>query len=311
MNAAIFKSAAGRQRLVEWFDRFLARIDAPVERRIVPTSLGSSHVLVAGDPANPPLLCLHGALGSSAHGVAELGPLLNHFQVFAPDVPGQSVHGPAVRLPFDGHSHARWLVEVLDALRLESALFYGASWGGFVALQTAMMAPRRVARLVLLAPAGFVTGSVWKGITQAALPLLAYRLRPSPRRLRLFVRPLLTTLDDGPWEPYLGEALQSFVLDFRAPPLATLESLRSFTVPTLIFGAADDLSFPGEKLLARVKELIPHAEVELLVGCKHVPPTTDEFRKRIADRILRFAGRAAVSTTDRDATQQSPAGILL
>jgi hypothetical protein len=53
------------------------------------------------------------------------------------------------------------------------------------------------------------------------------------------------------------------------------------------------VSFPGAKLLARAKELLPRAETELLEGCRHSPPTDDAFRARLCGRIARFLGSDA------------------
>jgi pimeloyl-ACP methyl ester carboxylesterase len=188
-------------------------------------------------------------------------------------------------------AYARWLIEVLDGLGLASVDVYGISWGGFVALQTALLAPARVRRLVLLVPAGVVSGSVWAGLTQIGLPMMLYRSFPSEARLRRFVTPLLTTWDNE-WASYLGDAVRFFVPDLRPPPLATVQQLRGYETPSLVIGAEDDLSFPGPKLLARVKELIPHARVELIPACRHIPPMTDAFRGWMAERVTGFLAPA-------------------
>ena len=86
----------------------------------------------------------------SAHLLSELGPLLHRFRVIAPDLPGQSVRGPQVRLPLDDDSNGRRLLDVLDGLGLSEVNLFGVSWGGFVARLTASMAPDRVRRLALL-----------------------------------------------------------------------------------------------------------------------------------------------------------------
>jgi pimeloyl-ACP methyl ester carboxylesterase len=144
-----------------------------------------------------------------------------------------------------------------------------------------------VRRLVLLVPAGIVSGPLLKGITKMAIPLLRYRLFPSERRLKRFFTPLFTTWDDD-WARYMGDAFRDFVLDLRIPPLATDEELRGLTMPTLVIGAGEDVSFPGEKLLKRVRAVVPNVETELLTESRHSPPFTPEFRTWLADRVTRF-----------------------
>ena len=287
MSATVWKTEAGRARLEAWYERFRGRIAGPTESREVPTSLGPSHVLLAGPASGPPLVCLHAMRTGSAHLVSELGGLLDRFRVVAPDLPGQSVRGPLVRASLADDSLARWLLEVCDGLGLGEVNLFGVSWGGFVARQTASAAPARVRRLALLVPAGVVNGSHWKGLTRMALPLLRYRLWRSERNLRRFLDPLLTTWDED-WAAYMGDTLRDMPMDLRVPPLATDDQLRALSMPTLVLGAADDISFPGRPMAARVKALVPHADVEVIADCKHCPPTTDAFRAWLAARLTHF-----------------------
>ena len=287
MSATVWKTEAGRARLEAWYERFRGRIAAPTESREVPTSLGPSHVLLAGPASGPTLVCLHAMRTGSAHLVSELGGLLDRFRVVAPDLPGQSVRGPLVRASLADDSLARWLLEVCDGLGLGEVNLFGVSWGGFVARQTASAAPARVRRLALLVPAGVVNGSHWKGLTRMALPLLRYRLWRSERNLRRFLDPLLTTWDED-WAAYMGDTLRDMPMDLRIPPLATDDQLRALSMPTLVLGAADDISFPGRPMAARVKALVPHADVEVIADCKHCPPTTDAFRAWLAARLTHF-----------------------
>ena len=297
MNAKIFKSEEGRARLEGWFQRFLKRVDAPVTHREVKTSIGPSHVTLTGDETKPPLVLLHGSLASSAHVLGEMGPLVKRFRIIAPDLPGQSVRGPQTRLPLKDDSLGRWVLEVIDGLGIKDFNLFGVSWGGFVARQTALRAPQRVRKLVLMVPAGIVTGRVWAGITRIAIPIFLYRLSPSESRLRRFVEPLFSTWDED-WAHYMGDAFRDFDLDLRVPPVATDEQLRGLTMPTLVFAAGEDLSFPGEKLIDRIKTLVPHVEVEFIPQSKHSPPTTDEFHQWMADRVTKFLeSERAVATS--------------
>jgi 2-hydroxy-6-oxonona-2,4-dienedioate hydrolase len=282
----MFKDEAARATILAAFDRF--RADGPPgEGRTVTTRFGETHVLVTGKAGAPPLVLLHGALSSSAHVVREMSSLLERFQVYAVDVIGQSAKSADARIPLDGPQYAEWLVEVLDALGLERPHVYGVSWGGFVAGKLAAHAPHRIDRLVLLVPAGIVTGPAWKGFVKIYWPMMIYRKFPSRARLEKFARELLTTVNDE-WLDYFGEAFQAYKLDMRVPPLFQPADLAGFDRPTLVFGASDDLSFPGGPLVERVRQLIPHAETELLEGVRHGPPTDDAFRRRQAERVARF-----------------------
>ncbi|WNG38707.1 alpha/beta hydrolase [Archangium violaceum] len=283
-----FRGEQAKTVLLQWFDRFRDRLEVPTESRRVKTRFGDTHVLVGGPEGAPPVVVLHGAMASSAHVLRELEPLLARFRVHAVDVIGQSVKSADARPSVSNNEYGEWLSDVLDGLSLQRAHVIGVSWGGFISIRLAAFAPERIDRLVLLVPAGVVKGSSWEGFTKLGLPMMLYRLSPSEQRLKAFVRHLLTTTDDD-WAPYLGDALRSYNMDMRVPALATPDELKGLKAPTLVLGADTDVSFPGQKLLARAHQLFPTlADTELLENCRHCPPTTDTFRRWLSERISGF-----------------------
>jgi pimeloyl-ACP methyl ester carboxylesterase len=99
---------------------------------------------------------------------------------------------------------------------------------------------------------------------------------------------MLTTTDDD-WMPYLGDALRSYNMDMRVPALAKPEELAGLKAPTLVLGADLDVSFPGQRLLARAPELFPTlTATELIKDCRHCPPTTEAFRHWLSERLSGF-----------------------
>jgi pimeloyl-ACP methyl ester carboxylesterase len=287
MEHPLLKSDDARTRLESWYQRFLDRVEGPVESRTVSTTHGPNHVLMGGDPSHPPLVALHAMMTSSAHLLSELGPLLDRFYIIAPDLPGQSVRGLPTHLPYDDLAHVDWLREVLDALDVHETHIFGVSLGGFVARQFATAHPERVRQLILLVPAGIVQGSVLKGLLKMAVPMVMYKIRPTEKRLRALVDPLLTTWDDD-WAHYLGDAFNDFVLRRDIPPVASDAELNALSVPCLVMAAEHDISFPGGPLIERARSHIPNVETELLRDSRHSPPTTDAFRTWMADRITAF-----------------------
>jgi pimeloyl-ACP methyl ester carboxylesterase len=161
------------------------------------------------------------------------------------------------------------------------------SLGGFVARQFASEYPDRAASLVLIVPAGIVQGSLMKGFAKMALPMMMYKIRSNEKNLRKMVDNLITTWDED-WANYLGDSFNDFSPNLKIPPLASDDELKNLRMPCLVIGAEDDISFPGEKLIERVKTHIPNVETELIKGCKHSPPTTPEFRRWLAERIKTF-----------------------
>lgn len=281
----IYSEPAAAERLRAFYPRFLARVSAPTEARTVSTRFGETRVQVGGPEHAPPLVVLHGALASSAHVLAEVGPLLRRFRVYAPDIIGHSPMSADARMPLDGYG--LWAKDVLDGLGLDKTALCGVSYGGFVAQCAVRAAPERISRLTLVVPAGLSRGSAWTGIVKLALPMAMYRMFPSEARLHAFLLPQLTTFDEL-WVSWMGEAILGFKLDFRAPPISGPE-LRVFAGPVQVFGASDDIHFPGPALLARAREVFSNVvDSELLPDCKHSPPFEDAFRERLCARVGDF-----------------------
>jgi pimeloyl-ACP methyl ester carboxylesterase len=287
--SGLFTSPAAQQQMIGWYERFRADIGVPTVERTVPTRFGEASMLVGGPEGAPPLVLLHGAMASSAHGLRELAPLLERFRVYAVDVVGQSPKGAQVRLSVKNSDYGQWLAEVLDGLGLKQTFVVGVSWGGFVALRLAAFAPERISRLALLVPAGVVSGNAWKGFVEMGLPMAMYKFAPSEARLRRLLAPLLTT-DDDQWVPYMGEAFRSYDLSgMRVPVLAKEGEFAGLKAPVMVLAAELDLSFPGAALLARAKVLLPTmVDGEVMPGIKHCPPTNEAFRRQLAERVGGF-----------------------
>ena len=156
-------SAAGAAALRTLYDETLAGLPFPHECRWVQTSLGRTHVLVAGAPGAPPCVVFHGTATPAPFMAAGLGPeLLRRCRLYLPDLPGQagSRSDPALLDPA-AHGHGAWAAEVLEALGLGGGgggggqrppLGIGVSLGAAVLLDLMVISPGAVRGAALIAP---------------------------------------------------------------------------------------------------------------------------------------------------------------
>jgi pimeloyl-ACP methyl ester carboxylesterase len=103
-----------------------------------------------GPADKPPLLCLHG-LTRNARDFAEFGEHYSpRWRVLAPDFRGRGLSDydpiPARYHPL---TYAADVLQLLDALGVEEAVFVGTSLGGLVTMTVAAMAPQRIAAAIL------------------------------------------------------------------------------------------------------------------------------------------------------------------
>jgi lipase len=104
-----------------------------------------------GEAASKSVVCVHG-IGQHGGVFGSLGERLSAqgHAVVAVDLRG---HGDSGREPpWNTGTHARDMVETLDALGIERATWIGHSFGGLVAAAVAADAPERTQRMILLEP---------------------------------------------------------------------------------------------------------------------------------------------------------------
>jgi pimeloyl-ACP methyl ester carboxylesterase len=234
----------------------------------------------------PPLLFLHGE-DYVAQNRAFLDRLAGHFRVVAPRHPG---FGDTPRPAWfrTVHDIAYLYLDLLDRLDLKGVLLVGHSFGGWIALETAVRSEARLSRLVLIDSLGLKFGSrEERDIADIyALPAdeVVRRSFADPAR----VLPEYAALDDDTllavardreatalygWKPFMHD-----------PALA--HWLHRVTRPALVlWGDKDGIVGPsyGETLAAA----LPRARFQRITDAAHYPQV--EQPDAVAAAIERFA----------------------
>ena len=105
--------------------------------------------MAMGDPQDPPILFLHGFMGSSADWKEVMKSLAHRFYCTAVDLPG---HGASLNLPPDDHTvegTARKVFDALGELGIKRPKIIGYSMGGRLALYLALRYPTHFSGLFL------------------------------------------------------------------------------------------------------------------------------------------------------------------
>lgn len=121
-----------------------------------------------------PLVLLHGTSASLHTWEGWVAALKTQRRVISFDLPGFGLTGPSISNDYRGDSYARFVIDVLDALRVQRFTIAGNSLGGEVAWRTALLAPARVDKLILVDAGGyaFQPKSVPIGFQLARIPVL-------------------------------------------------------------------------------------------------------------------------------------------
>jgi pimeloyl-ACP methyl ester carboxylesterase len=250
------------------------------------------HLRDEGPREDPlPIVLIHGTSSSLHTWEGWVKALRGQHRVITFDLPGFGLTGPFAGQydpdDYRGDTYARFVLDLLDTLKIERAVLGGNSLGGEVAWRTAALAPARVARLVLVDAGGpaFTPQSVPLGFVLARTPVLGRigewllprslvaesvtNVYGDPAKVtsELVDRYFELTLREGNRRA-LGQRLRQMV------PGADVERLNALTQPTLVLWGGRDKLIP----LAVAREFTRRITVSKLVVFNelgHVPQEED------------------------------------
>jgi len=260
------------------------------------------HLRDVGPRDDPePLVLLHGTSASLHTWEGWAAALKGQHRVITLDLPGFGLTGPNATGDYRGDTDARFVLDVMDQLQAPRFSIGGNSLGGEVAWRTALMAPERVARLVLVDAAGlaYKPQSVPIGFLVANVPVL--------NRVFDWVlpRPMVVAslrnvygdpakVDDALIDRYYQLTLregnrralvQRFQRQRRGEDAARIRELK---LPTLILWGGRDRLIPPE-VGQRLQADIAGSELVVFDDLGHVPQEEDP--RRTVAAVLDFLQR--------------------
>ncbi len=97
--------------------------------------------------------------------VRNIASLSDNYRVYAVDTISEANKSSLTRSISFRHQcrdFSAWMVDLLDGLNIACANFVGNSFGGFLTLNTAILLPQRVRKVILISPAAtFVPIGAW------------------------------------------------------------------------------------------------------------------------------------------------------
>ena len=288
-------AALALSRAPDWPVQALVARWAPAPSDFVEVKGQLVHLRDEGPRDDPlPIVLVHGTAASLHTWEGWVRALKGQRRVITFDLPGFGLTGPFAGqyTPDDyrGDTYAGFVLDLLDALKIDRVVLGGNSLGGEVAWRTAYAAPQRVAALVLVDAAGpaFTPVEVPLGFQLSRVPLLN-RLsewtlpRPLVQQsvVSVYGDPSKVTpaLVDRYFELTLREGnrralrlrMQGLVNGEHAERIATLKQ------PTLIlWGGRDRLIPPATGQL--FKQQIAGSQLVVFEELGHVPQEEDPVR---------------------------------
>lgn len=177
IGALLFLTAVAMwlSRAPDWPVEALVARWAPPPSDFVEVKGQLVHLRDEGPRDDPvPLVLVHGTSASLHTWEGWVRELRARHRVISFDLPGFGLTGPSASGDYRGDTYARFVLDLMDQLQVRRFAIAGNSLGGEVAWRTALMAPDRVAKLILVDAGGqaFESDSMPIGFVVANLPLL-------------------------------------------------------------------------------------------------------------------------------------------
>ncbi|OAN62448.1 alpha/beta hydrolase [Balneola sp. EhC07] len=281
----MFKSKKGKSEILRLYDKKLESLNLDFEYLTVQTSFGKTNIIATGDPANPPIIIVHGSNGCAPIALETYANLHKTFRVFAVDVLAQPNKSADTRLSMKDNSYGKWMNEIIADLKIESVTMAGFSFGGLIILKTLEYNESRIKEVYLSAPAYIVNGNPLKAIFKVFIPMKRYMKTKKIKYVEKFLSHLFTDRDEFAIK-FLSKVFLEFEMDFTPVPFIDAKAANEITTPITIFAAQNDILFPGNKMIKRAAKIFPSLKKStLLEHSKHVQ--NKEQNEQIEQEIMR------------------------
>jgi pimeloyl-ACP methyl ester carboxylesterase len=250
------------------------------------------HVRDEGPHSDPlPIVLVHGNSASLHTWEGWARGLRGQRRVISFDLPGFGLTGPYAGSyagrPYSGAEYARFVLDLMDALKVPRFVIAGNSLGGEVAWRTAVAAPQRVERLVLVDASGypFRPDDVPLGMRLARLPgasFIGQHLLPravivdSLRNVYGDPAKVTDALVDRYFEMALREGNRKALVERMAVLAqgADPAPIRTLRLPTLVIWGGRDRLIPPANAQRFITD-IPGSRLAMFDALGHVPHEED------------------------------------
>jgi pimeloyl-ACP methyl ester carboxylesterase len=162
----------------------------------------------------------------------------------------------------------------LEGLKIENTSIVGNSFGGFLALNSALSLPEKVSKVVLISPAAtFVPIPAW---TLHFMPVIAFGLLTHSKKTLLY--PYNWIWQDFPKDEYMAQlrAVSAFYGRPRHwnPTVISDDELRKIKAPVLLLIGDHEVIYKPEAAIKRAKRLVPNLKAEIVLNANHIAEYT-------------------------------------
>ncbi len=260
----VYRTPEGKKKIMERYEQILTYWPVPCEMKIIPTAFGDTFVIACGAETDKAIILLHGSAANSAMWMGDVMTLGKTRRVYAIDLIGEPGKSAENRPSPHGTNYGQWLSQVMDSLGLGKAAIAGNSLGGWMALSLASYAPERVESLVLIASGGL--SPLRASFMFKTFLYFTMGVKGVAKSNRLVYGDIEMPEEVLSFGKLIGKNFIPRTKGYGALPDSAFKKL---DMPVLYIAGDKDSLLPTNKNAARLKRLVPHADVRVLAGRPH------------------------------------------
>jgi pimeloyl-ACP methyl ester carboxylesterase len=267
----IYKEQASMDKMLGFYDKAMASLDVEYREEYIDTSFGKTHVIIAGDETKPAIFTVHGGNGTTPLNLKLFLPLIKDYCLITPDVigmPGKSA--PYRTLDTSKDDFGMWLVESLDALKIDKIPFVVSSYSAAMFLSLAQVAPERIDKAALVVPSGIAHGPLIPIARRMTVPMTKYYFVQSDRSFKK-IMDLMASEDDEQMDEFFKLMMSSYKMEMKPPREFKKEELSGFRAPVMVFASDEDIFFPAYRVFPAAKALFNVSPELCKISGNHLP----------------------------------------
>lgn len=252
---SIYKNPESKHMIWSLYDQQLEALHIKYTDLYIDSLFGQTHMIECGNLNGPPLLLFHGGNITTAYNLKDCRFLLHDFHIYAVDTIGHPGKSAEISLSPYRLDYGKWAVSVINSLGYEKISCFGGSFGAGILVKAMCIAPKMIAKSVLLVPAGIKNAPIYKNI-KMAVPMLLYWLTQNET---WFIKSMLPM---AIYPDYLTDdllitarcSIDHARLKLIMPRNEPASRLTRYQNPILIMAAEKDCLFPAKKIFRQAKK---------------------------------------------------------
>lgn len=177
-----------------------------------------------------------------------------------------------------------------DGLGFKKMICMGGSYGGGVLMKLMCVAPKKISKAILLVPSGICNASNASIMFTMGIPMILYKITQNKKWLTKAILPMAIDKNEIDKSTFkmVKYAFDNVRVKAGMPSNVKATDMKNYTAPTLLLTGEKDVLFPGAKVIARAKTIIPNLKTYLMKGSGHMCILTSEKNKNVLHIIVEF-----------------------